>query len=147
VPKPPGFWQDSLLASFAAAVISGVPSTLYAGLRGRDPFEAVRAVASILVSPASSPTVTLLSAALVHLAVSLVWTLVLRLTLPARNKILWATLVAVGIAIFDLRIIGRVFPLVHALDFWPQMADHLLWGTVVGSVLGYRDRMRSVATP
>ncbi len=46
---------------------------------------------------------------------------------------------AAAIGLLDLRVIAPLFfPEVAALAFWPQMADHLMWGACVGVVLQVR---------
>lgn len=73
------------------------------------------------------------AAAVVHPLVSLFWSLVLWRALPQRATLEWAILAAVLIGLLDLRIIAPAFfPAVAALDFWPQMADHLMWGALFG---------------
>jgi hypothetical protein len=73
------------------------------------------------------------AAAAVHGFVSLFWAAVLWLTLPRTYTPLWALLASAAIALLDLRIIAPVFfPEVAALAFWPQFADHLMWGACVG---------------
>jgi hypothetical protein len=117
-----------------ATLFSGIPSTLYALLTGADPLEATRA-AGAMVARADS----IVAAALVHASVSLFWALLLWLVLPYQNTMLWALLASAGIALLDLKVIAPVFfPEVAALDFWPQFADHLMWGACysVGLSLG-----------
>ena len=46
---------------------------------------------------------------------------------------------ATAIGVFDLKLIGPLFPAIEALSFWPQMADHIMWGLAVGLVLWWRD--------
>lgn len=117
-----------------ATLLSGLPSTLYALLAGGDPLEATRAAGAMVGRPDS-----IAAAALVHGAVSLLWAFVLWLVLPRRHTIVWALAAAMAIAVLDLRIIAPVFfPEVAALDFWPQFADHLMWGACVGAALGRR---------
>ena len=83
----------------------------------------------------------LIDAALVHGAVSLFWAVILSLVLPRRHTALWATAASVLIGILDLRVIAPAFfPEVAALAFWPQMADHLMWGACLGLVLQLRAR-------
>lgn len=75
----------------------------------------------------------LVAAALVHGLVSLFWALLLWLALPERHTTLWALAASVAIALVDLRLIAPAFfPEVAALAFWPQLADHLMWGACVG---------------
>ena len=81
----------------------------------------------------------LLAATLVHASVSLFWSVVLWLALPRRRTMLWALLASAAIALIDLRLIAPAFfPEVAALAFWPQFADHLMWGACysVGLSLG-----------
>jgi len=117
-----------------ATLFSGIPSTLYAFLTGADPLEATRAAGAMVSMPDSIP-----AAAIVHASVSLFWALLLWPVLPYRNTMLWALLASAGIALLDLKVIAPVFfPEVAALDFWPQFADHLMWGACysVGLSLG-----------
>lgn len=80
----------------------------------------------------------LVDAALVHASVSLFWAILLWYALPRRHIAVWAVAAAALIALLDLRIIApRLFPEVAALEFWPQMADHLMWGLCFGGVLQY----------
>lgn len=119
-----------LYAWLLATIFSGIPSTLYALLTGGDPMEATRAAGAMISRPDS-----IAAAALVHASVSLFWALVLWLVLPYRNPMLWALLASAAIAILDLKAIAPLFfPEVAALDFWPQFADHLMWGGCVGLV-------------
>lgn len=135
--------RDLLLAWLAATVLSGLPSTLYAWATGADLLEATRAAGAML-APGASDTVTLVAAAaVVHPAVSLFWTLVFAALLPRRHLLLWALLGAAAVAWLDLRVIApRLFPAVAALPFWPQFADHLMWGALLGGTLQLRARGR-----
>ena len=82
------------------------------------------------------------AAAVVHPVVSAFWALVLWYALPRRATLEWALLAAVLIALLDLKLIApHFFPRVAALDFWPQLADHLMWGAAFGIALGWRRRL------
>lgn len=125
-----------LYAWLLATLFSGIPSTLYALLTGGDLMEATRAAGAMISRPDS-----IAAAALVHSSVSLFWALLLWLVLPYRNTTLWAMLASAAIAILDLKAIAPLFfPEVAALDFWPQFADHLMWGACVGLAFQYRRR-------
>ena len=127
--------RDLFYAWLAATLLSGIPSSVHALLTGRDVLEATRAAAAMLPLSGS----LLVDAALVHGSVSLFWALVLWPTLPRRHLAIWAIAAAALIGILDLLIIApRFFPEVAALDFWPQMADHLMWGACLGWVLQKR---------
>ena len=82
-----------------------------------------------------------LAAALVHPLVSLFWAALLWFALPRRHIVLWAMLAAAAIALVDLRLLAPAFfPAVAALEFWPQLADHLAWGAAFGLTLAIRGR-------
>ena len=50
---------------------------------------------------------------------------------------------AVSIGLLDLGVMARLlFPEVYALPFWPQMADHVAWGAVLGVVHAFRHARR-----
>jgi hypothetical protein len=124
-------------AWLAATVFSGIPSTVYALLTGRDVLEATRAAAAMLPLTGN----VLIDAALVHGAVSLFWAFVLALLLPVRDLVAWAVVASAAIALLDMRLIAPLlFPEVAALDFWPQLADHLMWGLCFGTVLRWSER-------
>jgi hypothetical protein len=119
-------------AWLAATLLSGIPSTLYALATGGDPLQATRAAAAMF--PLSGRLFA--DAALVHGAVSLFWAAILFFVLPRRHTVAWAIGAALLIGVLDLRVIApRFFPEVAALQFWPQMADHLMWGACFGLVL------------
>jgi hypothetical protein len=114
-----------------ATLLSGIPSTLYALLTGGDPLEATRAAGAMVGLPGS-----IAAAALVHASVSLFWTVALWVALPYRHTTLWAVLASAGIAVLDLKVIApALFPEVAALAFWPQLADHFMWGACAGIAL------------
>jgi hypothetical protein len=137
-------WIDALLAGACAALLSGIPSTLYVWWTGQDVMEATRAAGAMLISVESSDTRLFWSAAVVHAVVSMFWATVLAWVLPRKRTLVWALVASAGIAVLDLRVIGRVFPEIHALAFWPQFADHLAYGAVVGAVLQWRWRRREL---
>jgi hypothetical protein len=79
---------------------------------------------------------SILAAAIVHSLVSLFWATLLWLLLPGRHTIAWALAASALIAVLDLRVIAPMrFPEVAALAFWPQFADHMMWGACVGVAL------------
>src|SRR5687767_15808972 len=135
-------WRDVVIAGGFAALLSGIPSTLYALVTGGDVMEATRAAGAMLIPPTSNDAELLTAAALVHAAVSLFWTLILIPLLPHRHTVAWAVLALAGIAVLDLRAIGLLFPEIYALSFWPQFADHLAFGAILGSVLEYSRKRR-----
>jgi hypothetical protein len=136
--------RDLVLAWLTATVFSGAPSTLHALLTGADPLEATRAAGAMLL-PASAGTPALVAAAaVVHPAVSVFWTLVFAVALPRSHVLAWAVVGSAAVALLDLRVIAPLlFPSVAALPFWPQFADHLAWGALLGGVLEVRQRRAS----
>jgi hypothetical protein len=100
----------------------------------------------MLVSPLSPLPRLFLAAALTHAVISLFWTAILVMALPLRHTLVGAVLAAALIALLDLRVIAPLFfPEVAALAFWPQFADHLMWGLSVGLALHWRRRRRAAA--
>jgi hypothetical protein len=131
-------YEDALIAGSVAAVLSGLPSTLWSLLAGRDPFEATLAAGSILL-PKERRRASLAAAAVpVHLAFSLGWALVLTRLLPRGREVQVGALAGLGIAALDLGVMGRRFPRIRALPLLPQLADHLAYGATVGYVLARR---------
>lgn len=131
--------RDLYWAWLAATVFSGLPSTLWAWLTGADPLAPTRAAGATLIPPDAGTPMLLAAAAIVHPAVSAFWTLVFGLVLPRDRVLAWAVLGSAGVALLDLGLIAPfVFPEIAALPFWPQFADHLMWGTLLGGTLQLR---------
>lgn len=138
----PRYWSDAAVAGACAALLSGIPSTLYAWLTGGDVMQATRAAGAMLISPRSSDTSLFLAAGAAHATVSLFWAAVLAWLLPREHTTWWAIVALAVIAVIDLRVIGVLFPEIYALPFWPQFADHLAFGAVLGVALEWRRRRR-----
>ena len=133
--------RDLLLAWLLATVFSGLPSTMHALLTGADALEATRAAGRMLLPGATSTPVLFAAAAVVHPAVSAFWTLVFACLLPRRHVAWWAIAGSAAVAWLDLRVIAPLlFPSVAALPFWPQFADHVAWGALLGGTLQLRRR-------
>jgi hypothetical protein len=140
--------RDVFYAYVVATIFSGLPSTLHALATGADPLEATRAAGAMLVPPAAGTATLVAAAAVVHPAVSLFWTAVFVFLLPRRRLVLWAVLGSAAVALLDLRVIAPLFfPSVAALAFWPQFADHLMWGVLLGGTLWLRLRRRAGQAP
>jgi drug/metabolite transporter superfamily protein YnfA len=136
--------EDGIAAGAVAAAVSGAPSTLWAVAAGGDPLEATLAAGSMLL-PHELRRGRLLAAAVpVHLAVSLAWGIVLSGLLPSQRTAAAGAIAGLAVAAFDLGMIGRRFPRVRALPLLPQLADHVLFGTVVGYML---ERRRAIIGP
>ena len=135
--------RDGLAAGTAAAVVSGLPSTVDALLRGADLLEAPAAAGSLLLPSERRTGRLLLAAVPVHIALSLGWALVLAAALPRRATIATGAAGGLLIAVLDLGLVGRRFPRISALPLAPQIADHVAFGAVVGAVVRRR-RARAI---
>lgn len=135
--------RDLFWAWLVATVFSGLPSTLHALAIGADPLEATMAAGAMLLPGSSNTLVLFGAAAVVHPAVSLFWTAVFGLLLPRRHVAAWAVVGSAAVALLDLGVIAPLaFPAVAALPLWPQVADHLMWGALLGGTLQWRLRRR-----
>jgi hypothetical protein len=117
-----------------AAVVSGLPSTLYSVAAGRDPLEATKAAGTIVLGEEAPPWALVAAAIPAHLALSWLWAQVLERTLPERNRVAWGAAGGLAIAAFDLGVVGRRYPAIRALPRAPQLADHALFGAIVGAL-------------
>jgi hypothetical protein len=125
--------SDGLRAGAVAGVVSGLPSTATAVVRRTPTLQATRAAGTVLGAP------TLPRALVAHTALSLGWGVLLSATLPRRWRVVGGALAGAGIAALDLGVVApRRFPAVAALRPGPQVADHLLYGAMVGLVLDRR---------
>jgi hypothetical protein len=131
---------DPLVAGAIAAVVSGVPSTVWALATGRSLTEGTLAAGSVLLAREQRPAVLAAAAVPVHLTLSLGWAFVIEALLPRRRPVAWGALAGLGIAALDLGVIGRHHPRIRALPQPPQVADHLAYGATVGLVLDLRRR-------
>jgi hypothetical protein len=137
---------DLIFAWLIATVFSGVPSTVHALMTGTDPLEATRAAGAMLVATESPLAELVAAAAVVHGSVSMFWTLVFGATLPRSRVMGWAVAGSAAVALLDLKIIAPMFfPSVASLSFWPQFADHLAWGALLGATLQLRSKRRTLS--
>jgi hypothetical protein len=128
------FW-----AWLMATIFSGLPSTAYALLIGANPLEATWAAGGMLLPMSAQPAQLFMAAAVVHCSVSAFWTVVFGALLPRRHVVFWALAGSAAVALLDLRLVAPLlFPSVAALAFWPQFADHLMWGALLGGTLQLR---------
>lgn len=131
-------FDDALRASIPAAIFSGLPSTMHSLALERDPLEATTA-AGAMILPNERRTPLLVVAALpVHLGLSFAWSFLLALVLPRRRPLLEGAVAGLGIAVLDLKILGRHFPRIRNLDPLPQFADHVAFGIIVAAKLASR---------
>ena len=125
-------------AGLIAALVGGLPSTGHALISGGDPLQATTAAGSLIMPDASSRRRLLIAAVPAHIGISLFWTYLLCRVLPSRRRALAGAAYGAAIAVFDLRIIGAVVPRIRALPLLPQVADHVLFGAIVGFLTGPR---------
>jgi hypothetical protein len=132
--------HDIVVATAAAAVLSGVPGATWTVLSGGDLLESTRAAATLLPGQRENPTVA--GGIVAHLGMSTAWTLVLSRVIPRRGAKVGAAAGAVAglaIAALDMGIVAkRRFPAMAALPQIPQYADHLAFGAIAGAILGRR---------
>ena len=123
-------------ALLRAAVLSGLPSTGWAVFRRDDLLAATRAAGSLLL-PAERLHSPLLAAGLTaHIALSVGWAVVLDAALPAHRRVAWGALAGLAIAALDLGLAHASsaprFAPVSELPVWPQVADHVAFGALIG---------------
>jgi len=87
-----------------------------------------------MVTHSEKGLIWIVSAVPVHIAVSLWWAVLLAHALPRRRRVLIGGLAGAAIAMFDVRVVGRRFPRIHALPLGPQIADHVAFGAVVAAL-------------
>jgi hypothetical protein len=123
-----------LPAAVVAGTLSGLPSTVHAIVIGRPALGATRAAGELLGRPC------LRRGVLAHTAVTLAWTNMLVVALPRRRTAAWGAVGGLAIAALDLTIADRWFPAIAALPRLSQVADHILFGALVGAVAAQRRR-------
>jgi len=135
---------NTLIAAIVAGLLSGIPSTAWALTSGGDPWEATLAAGAVVLGPDASFLALLAAATVVHGGMSFFWAAVLCTFLPARRPVLWGLIAGALIAVLDILLIGRFLPAIRELAVLPQFADHLIFGVLVGAVVGYRDKRRRI---
>jgi len=122
----------ALRAGVVAGVLSGVPSTVHALATGGDVLAATRAAGTLLPGHRSP----VLRGALAHVVVTAGWTAVLAVVHRRRPfGVVGGAVAGLGIAVLDLEVVGRRYPAIRALPRWPQYADHVAFGALVGGLL------------
>ncbi|MDT4961214.1 MAG: hypothetical protein QOF87_861 [Pseudonocardiales bacterium] len=136
--------RAALRAGTVAAVLSGVPSTVWALATRTDPLEPSLAAGSMLLPSATSRPRLLVAAAGVHVALSLGWAQALAVVpgsprrTPAGGS-LWGAGAGLVIAALDLGLAhvsdSARLAAVRDLPVLAQVADHLAYGAIVGALL------------
>ena len=122
-----------LTSAAVAGVLSGVPSTVVAVLRGDDVLAATRAAGTLVPGRRHRPGV--LAGVAVHAVLTVLWTAVLTVVLRrVRGGAATGALCGGAVAALDLGVVARRYPAVRALPQGPQWADHLAFGALVGAL-------------
>lgn len=133
---------DALVAGALGWALSGLPSTLTTLASGANPLASVRAAGTLLLAPEARPGALLAAGAGAHTAISFGWALVFALALPAHRTVPAAVVAGLAVAGLDLGAIGHRYPRIRALPTAPQVADHLAFGALVGTVVARRRSSR-----
>lgn len=133
--------HDVLPVALVAGILSGAPSTTHAIVTGRSPLSAVKAAGELLGRPGFARGV------FAHSLMTVGWTSALVVVLPQRRAMTWGALAGLAIAALDLSIAERHFPAIARLPRMPQVADHVLFGALVGAVIARRDCRRATGLP
>ena len=137
------FWTDSLTAAVLAGILGGIPSTAWALVNRGDAWEAALAVGAIMLG-SDAPFSRLIASAIVfHGVMSFFWAAVLCAFLPPRRRMLWGLIAGALIAVLDILLIGQAIPAIRSLAFVPQLADHLMFGVIVGAVVDHQRSLPS----
>ena len=124
-----------LHAGAVAGVLSGAPSTVHAVVTRRSPLDAARAAGTLVLGDDVPPRRLVVAGVAAHGVISLGWGVALAVVLPRRRAVLWGAVAGLAIAGVDLGVLGRRWPRIRALPPLPQIADHVLYGALVGAVL------------
>jgi len=130
--------RDTVIAAALAGILSAVPSTVWAFAAGTNPWEATVAAGAVVVGTDATFPWVISAATIVHGSMSLFWAGVLCAYLPRSRPMTWGVIAGALIAVLDILIIGRFLPAIWELAFLPQLADHLMFGAVVGAVIQFR---------
>ena len=81
----------------------------------------------------------LIRGAIVHVGISVACGEVLARSLPRRWSIAWGAVAGLAIGVVNVGVIGRRFPAISALPLAPQLADHVVFGTLFAVVVDRPD--------
>ncbi|MBE1493021.1 hypothetical protein H4696_000121 [Amycolatopsis lexingtonensis] len=118
-------------AGAVAAVVSGIPSTAHALLTGGDLLAATRVAGTLIPGRRDRPGVA--AGLVAHVLVAAGWTGVL--ASAGCRGVTRGAVAGLAIAVLDLGVAARAYPAVRALPRAPQLADHLVFGAVLGALL------------
>ncbi len=132
--------KTTVTATILAGILSGLPSTLWALITGGDIWEATLAAGAVLIGTDATFDQLLAAATVAHGGMSMFWAGALCAVLPRRSPIITGMIAGVFIAVLDILVIGQAFPSIRELAFLPQLADHMMFGAVVGAVVRFMPR-------
>ncbi|RSD12063.1 hypothetical protein EIY87_32570 [Amycolatopsis eburnea] len=112
-------------------MVSGIPSTAHALLTGGDLLAATRAAGTLIPGRRDRPGVA--AGLVAHLTIAAGWTGVL--AWAGCRGVTRGAVAGLAIAVLDLGVAARAYPAVRALPRAPQLADHLVFGAVLGALL------------
>ncbi|MGN6722178.1 MAG: hypothetical protein ACTHJM_06160 [Marmoricola sp.] len=118
-------------ATACAAIVGGVPSTVYAGVKGGGVAAAaeygVDATARIgVLLPPFRPG--LVRGVIAHLAISMLAGSAMARLLPLRRSRVWGTAAGAAMGWCNLVVIGRRIPAIAEVPLVPGLADNLAFG-------------------
>jgi hypothetical protein len=130
-----GWFRDGVAAGLLAWPLSELPSLADHVCAGR-PWWSTDAAAATLVAPASLPVGQrrVLGTAL-RVLVAANWGAVLSRWLDRRHPVAHGAVAGAVLAGFEYGLVGRRRPAIEALPALPQVADQVVFGTVVGALL------------
>ncbi len=126
---------EGLVAGAVALPASMVPSAVQARVTGGRWWASEMAAGNLVLHASASPQRLVGIGTAVRSAVALNWGLVLSRWLDRRHPVLHGAGAGLALFAFQYLLVGRRRPLVRDLPAWPQVADHLVYGTVAGAVL------------
>jgi len=131
--------STALVAGGLAGLVGVIPSTVHLLVTGGDLFAPVNALAAMVAAHELPVLHRVAVATAIHFALSFFWASVLVALVPRRAPVFGALVASAIITILDLKVIAPLFfTEASALAFIPQIADHLVWGATVGTVLRVR---------
>lgn len=138
---------EGVVAGALALPPSMVASALHARATGRPWQESEMAAGNLVLGASASPARLVRVGAVLRAAVALNWGVVLSRWLDHRHPVVHGA--GAGLALFGFQylLVGRRRPLVRALPAWPQVVDHVVYGTVAGAVLGRLRRRAQRGAP
>jgi len=142
---------DTVLAAVPAGLLSVLPSTVWAFASGGHIWrvkEALLTPGALFVGRNAWIGTQISVTIMLHGGLSLFWAGMLCAFLPKQRPVLNGMGAGFSIAVLDLLVIAQAFPAVYSLvflhrsldSFWPWLADHLMFGAVVGMVVAFRRR-------